>query len=147
MALVDWTEKAGLRQQLQPADAEGHETEWILELSGGLIHSLSAELESLYGSDSSRDSELRLELPDGWRLFWKERSAGEGTLLFVAHPELEQWVGTLALEPEFARGVISRLRGLKAHESFSLRSLGTRGSQWSIAALSNFNLIFTRSSI
>src|SRR4051812_38950308 len=39
--------------------------------------------------------ELRLELPTGWTLFWKERE-GESRLL-LARPDAETWVTTAAL--------------------------------------------------
>src|SRR5690606_29970869 len=40
-------------------------------------------------------SELRTDFPGGWTLFWKIREGD--SRFFVAHPENEQWVGTLAL--------------------------------------------------
>lgn len=55
-------------------------------------------------------SELRLELPQGWTVFWKLRS-GESRML-LAHPDLNTWVGTIALSELDLRAWISELRNM-----------------------------------
>ncbi len=41
-------------------------------------------------------SEIRMDFPAGWTLFWKAREADESRLL-LAHPEKEEWVATFVL--------------------------------------------------
>jgi hypothetical protein len=57
---------------------------------------------------SRLEGELRLELPNGWAVFWKERE-GESRLL-IAHPSAEVWVATCALTREHGLTVLERLR-------------------------------------
>jgi len=42
-----------------------------------------------------KSNEVRQDFPGGWTLYWKWRSSESRFL--VAHPETQQWVGTLAL--------------------------------------------------
>ena len=42
-------------------------------------------------------SELRTDFPGGWTIFWKIRDGD--SRFFVAHPETNQWVATLAVSP------------------------------------------------
>ncbi len=67
------------------------------------------EFAAALGEISSREgSELRTEFPEGWTIFWKIRD-GESRF-FVAHPETEQWVATLALSPAHFEAVRTRMR-------------------------------------
>jgi hypothetical protein len=52
-------------------------------------------------------SELRTEFPSGWTIFWKIRDGD--SRFFVAHPETDQWVATLALSPTHLERIRERL--------------------------------------
>jgi hypothetical protein len=52
-------------------------------------------------------SELRTDFPRGWTIFWKIRD-GESRF-FVAHPEPDQWVATLALSENHLERIRDRL--------------------------------------
>lgn len=90
-----------------------------LGLSATHWRALSAAL----GEIANREgSELRTDFPGGWTIFWKIRDGD--SRFFVAHPETDQWVATLAVseshlgrirerfersdEPDFA-GALSEL--------------------------------------
>jgi hypothetical protein len=61
------------------------------------------------GELSAREgSELRSDFPSGWTIFWKIRE-GESRF-FVAHPETDQWVATLALSRTHLEATQARMR-------------------------------------
>jgi hypothetical protein len=61
------------------------------------------------GELSGREgSELRTDFPAGWTIFWKIRE-GESRF-FVAHPETDQWVATLALSRTHLEATQARMR-------------------------------------
>jgi hypothetical protein len=55
----------------------------------------NALAEALGGIANREGSELRTDFPGGWTIFWKIRDGD--SRFFVAHPETDQWVATLAL--------------------------------------------------
>lgn len=67
-------------------------------------------VESLQPVFAKAGSELRLDLPGRWTLYWKIREGD--TRLLLAHPEADAWVGTVALNPEQAPGCLDKLRSL-----------------------------------
>jgi hypothetical protein len=80
-------------------------------------------------------SELRLDLPSNWIIFWKTRETESRLLL--AHPQQAEWVATAALEAEHGRLVTEALRNLKSGDAFSVSELGVIGS------VSNVELILS----
>jgi hypothetical protein len=73
-------------------------------------------------------SELRLDLPGQWILFWKSRESESRLLL--AHPQKDEWVTTIALEKEHGLRIIERLRSAdsaSAGDAFSISELGVVG--------------------
>lgn len=75
-------------------DEYSGEPKRVLSLS--LTREKLRELHAALGEIREKEgSELRSELPKGWTVFWKIRS-GESRF-FVARPEVDQWVATLAL--------------------------------------------------
>ena len=90
----------------------------------GIFSSESSESTEPGGLESEFGLELRLSLPEGWTLFWKRRE--EGSLALMAHPEANEWVGTLALDLDFGIQMLRFLRELKEKgQSFSLDQCGT----------------------
>lgn len=63
-----------------------------LSLSKASFRDLSRALGEI---EAKEGSELRTEFPGGWTIFWKIRD-GESRF-FLARPETDQWVATLAL--------------------------------------------------
>lgn len=52
-------------------------------------------------------SELRTDFPGGWTIFWKIRDGD--SRFFVAHPETDQWVATLALSESHLGAIREKL--------------------------------------
>lgn len=100
-----------------------------------LTLSLSSEhwgtLATALGEIVNREgSELRTDFPKGWTIFWKIRDGD--SRFFVAHPEPDQWVATLAIsESHLARvqecfrsgyeGGLSELEPVSRMSNFDLR--------------------------
>lgn len=76
-------------------------------------------------------SELKLELTQGWTLYFKIRE-GESRQ-YLSHPEDEIWVATFALSADHAVLLLDKLR-TKDNEYFETGSLGT------VQSLSNLEL-------
>jgi hypothetical protein len=58
--------------------------------------------------ENREGSEFRSDFPGGWTLFWKVRDGD--SRFFVAHPETDQWVGTLAISASHLALVRERMR-------------------------------------
>ncbi|MBL7716207.1 MAG: hypothetical protein JNL01_12150 [Bdellovibrionales bacterium] len=69
--------------------------------------------------------ELRMDLSQGWTVYWKVRE-GDSRLL-LSHPEKDQWVGAVSLNQEDFNRVISWIENPEA-DVVSLSSLKTYGS-------------------
>lgn len=80
----------------------------LIEVAIGLPLTEWRSLAAALGEMTNREgSELRTDFPEGWTLFWKVRD-GESRF-FVAHPETDQWVGTIALSVEHLARIRSAL--------------------------------------
>lgn len=67
--------------------------------------------------------ELKLELPQGWTIYFKARE-GE-TRLLLAHPEQDAWVATVAVSSDSSQLFLDRLESLvSGSEGFRLSELG-----------------------
>jgi hypothetical protein len=130
MPYLNWKEKT---LKLEMKVHSETRTALKLSLTDDLIQDLASNLEELF---STKAGELRLQLPDNWVLFWKMRE--EGGRALVAHPNPEEWVGTLALEPSWGEKIILALAQLKKGESLELNRL------FSLATVSNFDLTLSR---
>lgn len=118
MAYLNWTTEkpAEFQVQLNPGLAEIQVDEAHRKI---LLQNLTEEM----------GYELRMDLPQGWAIYWKIRE-GDSRLL-MSHPEKDQWVGAVSLNREdFDRLVVwiqelptradpIRLSQLKAFGSFS----------------------------
>jgi hypothetical protein len=91
-------------------------------------------LPSLKNTFEQQAGELRLDLPNEWSLFWKAREGD--TRILVAHPSKDQWVGTIALEPQFASRLIERLEKSVSGDEIRFSSVDTVSKQ------SNLDLVF-----
>jgi uncharacterized protein YllA (UPF0747 family) len=89
MPYLDWKVQPGVT--LRMVDHERLETEVQISLSRGLIQELHGQLQAVF---VQAEAELRIDFPGNWTLYWKARD-GESRML-LAHPEKDQWVGTVA---------------------------------------------------
>jgi hypothetical protein len=79
-------------------------------VSVGLTREKWREISTGLGEISNREgSELRTDFPGGWTIFWKIRDGD--SRFFVAHPETEQWVATLAVSESHLGRIRERLEG------------------------------------
>lgn len=80
----------------------------LIQAQFALARADAKQIAEALGSLVSREgSELRTDFTQGWTLFWKIR-AGESRF-FVAHPETDQWVGTLAVSETHLATIRKRL--------------------------------------
>jgi len=89
MPYFDWKAISGV--SLQVASHERYETELCLALSVERLGDLHQALVEVL---VQAEAELRVDFPGNWTLYWKARD-GESRIL-LAHPEREEWVGTVA---------------------------------------------------
>lgn len=76
-----------------------------LDVTSSAAQDLAKELEQVFESEGR---ELRLELLQDWRIFWKLREGDSRAL--VAHPEEKQWVATIALSQADGSRFLEQLR-------------------------------------
>lgn len=98
----DWSSHPGVR--LEMGEHPRLQTLLTLRLSADLWGALHTELERVL---RVQEAELRLELPGKWTLYWKARSGSSRVLL--AHPETDQWVGTVAWSEDRVSSLIEAL--------------------------------------
>ena len=113
---------ARLEAQIGPGPSE--KLRLTLTLDAGLAGELLAQLRELF--EAPVGSELRLDLPRNWIVFWKKRE-GESRLL-LAHPQAEEWVSTVALLDEHAKLLDRKARGLVSGRTLNLSELAATGS-------------------
>lgn len=104
MASLRFTSENGRAESVLPT-AERAKISVVLCLTSDSFSGLANALGELTLAEGS---ELRTDFPNGWTIFWKIRE-GESRF-FVAHPELEEWVATLALSESHLAKIQERLR-------------------------------------
>jgi hypothetical protein len=107
MPYFDWKATPGV--SLQVASHERYETELCVALSGERLGELHQVLEQVF---VQAEAELRVDFPGNWTLYWKARD-GESRIL-LAHPEREEWVGTVAWAHGSVAALLQGLGSLKA---------------------------------
>lgn len=137
MPYLDWTQKP---VALSTTSLTAGKLQLTLGLRVEEIRRLEADLSEVYFQGGS---ELRMGLPNQWVLFWKKRE--DGSRAIVAHPQPEEWVGTVALDESFGRQFISALQGLAAEGRNEGGKL-TLSQIGSLASVSNLELILLRES-
>lgn len=93
-----------------------------LTLGPKALEELVLRLEELQAPPAA---ELRVDLPEGWILFWKKRE--EESRLLIAHPQPGEWVATAALEPGHGSRLIAALRRLGKGDSHPVSQGGRIG--------------------
>lgn len=86
-----------------------YQSQLDLGLSSDLAQELSTELTQTF---SAGGDELKLELPNGWTLYFKQR-IGAGRMQ-LAHPQTNQWVATLNLTPAHGLALATQLGALSS---------------------------------
>jgi hypothetical protein len=134
MPYLNWKERStGHSMRPLPAGGEGR-SQMDLGFSSEDIGLLVPYLEEIYLRGGH---ELRMDLSNGWTVFWKSRESGSRLLL--AHPEHQEWVATFALEVQLGAKLVERLKELSAGQSVSIHELGEElGIEfYSLGAVSN----------
>ncbi len=112
-----------------------YETQLTLKLPSGELGKLIAELQAVFAEPGT---ELRLELPMRWTLYWKLRD-GDSRLL-LAHPDHESWVGSVSLNELHSKSLLETLRALAPGQSYRFTDLREQGS-WS--TVGNLEIVMT----
>lgn len=73
---------------------------------------LAAALGDLVRDGFAEGNELRVDFPAGWTVFWKLRDGD--SRFFLAHPEPDAWVATVAVPPAHLETIRTELLSLQA---------------------------------
>jgi hypothetical protein len=106
MPFLSWIEERVSHESLEIAPGR---VRLVLKLSAVHVTALLSHLEALYGQSGK---ELRLVVSEEWTIFWKMRE--EGNRLLLAHPQPQEWVGTIALEKHAGQSLVTQLGQLEA---------------------------------
>jgi hypothetical protein len=137
MPYLNWKERStGHSMRPLPAGGEGR-SHMDLVFSSEDIAILVPYLEEIFLRGGY---ELRMDLANGWTVFWKSRESGSRLLL--AHPEHQEWVATVALETELGQKLIEKLKELSVGQSFGIHELAEElGIEfYSLGAVSNIEI-------
>jgi hypothetical protein len=145
MPYLNWknAQSTQIEQEVLPtggsagSSAGSREFRLTLKLNGELLQELIPQLQDIYDHGGS---ELRIDLPREWIMFWKSRP-GDSRLL-MAHPQPEEWVSTMALGVPHGKRVVEALQKIGVGETISLEKLGTTGSQ--TTGQTNVEVLITR---
>jgi len=136
MALIDWSK---VDTGIEVSHLKSSRNQLVIKLKRQELLELVNELEELYLSGAG---ELRLIVSHEWVLFWKERESGNRAL--QAHPEENQWVGTVALEKKDAQIFLlsskNMLKNMQEGQSLTL------GECVTLASVSNLDVTLILSS-
>lgn len=131
MPYLNWKDHlpARLKPGIGPLGAGEHQgssdkLRMTLAFEAELLGELLPRLREAFGAPGA--TELRLDLPRNWIVFWKKRE-GESRLL-LAHPQADEWVATVALTAEDGRLLVERLETMVAGQSVSLGELAATGN-------------------
>ena len=129
MSVLDWKSKTlqmsrGTHPKLQTALSLGLSSNELKELQAGLEKALSS------------NTELRVELPLKWTLYFKPRAGGSRVSL--AHPQADEWVATIYLAPDHIQRLVDAISNLaRGGGTAALSALGSPGP------FANFELILS----
>lgn len=135
MAYLNWKDR-NVTARVEVLNPDSATEKLALEM--GLDHALVNELELALSELKESAAELRVDLPNGWTLFWKLKTSG--SRLLMAHPEETVWVATFALEKEHLKAVETSLRAMQATEvieGFKVEELIEQAEQGSLDRVSN----------
>lgn len=135
MPFLNWRRQT-LKQEVLPHSTLQNQLKLTLD-----VPSLAALVDSLHGTFERGEGELRLDLPQGWILFWKVRE-GDSRLL-LAHPQKDEYVTTAALRLDHGQRVVADLRALQAGGEVRVAELGILLSIPS-AGFSNTEIVIAR---
>lgn len=98
--------------------------EFLLQLS--LNEARVAELLPYLEDIFNHQTELRIDLPQEWVIFFKTRESENRFLM--AHPQAQEWVSMLAFESTHGLRLVEHLREKKAGSQFRFSEIGDLGS-------------------
>jgi hypothetical protein len=106
MPYFDWKSSGGVA--LKVVDHERFETELQVTLSEERLNDFHHVLSAVM---VQAEAELRIDFPGKWTVYWKARD-GESRIL-LAHPEAEEWVGTVAWAHSSTESLLRELAALR----------------------------------
>jgi hypothetical protein len=140
MPYLNWKERPiALGARTRPGPAHAELTELDVAFGPAERDELLAQLAGVFArfdETAPFQPELRIDLPQGWALFFKLRE-GESRLL-LAHPEAEVWVATLALDSDHAARFLRALPELAAADAGAALRLSELAP---VARVSNCELV------
>ncbi len=124
MPYVNWKEREIRKHVDAPSGSDGDSRSTLsLAFADEERAQLIPFLEEVYLRGGS---EVRVDLPENWIVFWKSRESESRLLL--AHPQRGEFVTTVALEPEHGKRVIESLKKLGPGDALLVSELGMVGS-------------------
>ncbi|MCM2279385.1 MAG: hypothetical protein NDJ89_15020 [Oligoflexia bacterium] len=135
MPRLNW--KSGPVARLEPVEA--HPKAGSLLRVSVAFASLPELVHALGEAFEGEHSELRLELPQEWLIFWKRRE--QESRLLLAHPEPGVWVATVALELPAALALLQGLRKARPGDSVAVGELA--GKSGRIGSVSNVEILIS----
>lgn len=119
MPYLNWKERVFGHSMEHPLQSELHSRARMeLQFNQEELQLLVAQLEEIFFNGGH---ELRMDLPEGWIVFWKSRESGSRLLL--AHPQEKEWVATAALEVELGKKWTEKLKNLLPGHSLSVNEV------------------------
>lgn len=135
MPLLNWGSQSSV--QAQTLSHPRYQTQLSLSIGASDRDELVQLLEEVFAQPGS---ELRLELPLRWTIYWKVRE-GDSRLL-LAHPDHETWVASVSLNEMHASRLLTALRELTPAQTFQFTEMKNLG-QWSSVGNLEIQLVLT----
>jgi hypothetical protein len=120
MVFLDWSARPGVHLQLEEHPRWKQQVRISAAVSAPEWSELAQALRETFGEGGG--PETRLQLPQGWTIYWKARDAE--SRLFMAHPEKEEWVVNASLEAPHGAAVIGALEGAEKGSVVTVSAVG-----------------------
>src|SRR4051794_37056919 len=125
MPYLNWKDQTGLKQEIAGGPGGAGPLRLTLGLDSAQASMLLPLLRDVLSEEAPLGSELRVDLPRNWIVFWKKRE-GESRLL-IAHPQTDEWVATAALSAAHGQLLLERFERLSSGEALSVGELEATG--------------------
>ena len=136
MAYLNFTQKP---IELKASTHPKFETQLEMKIGADDLKLIQAGLQAVLNSPKS---ELRVDLPQKWTLFWKLRETETRQLL--AHPEADAWVASLALTREHCEAVIAAMERALGEQHDMGADIGAISRLGQTSRISNFEMTVSR---
>ncbi|MBC7693738.1 MAG: hypothetical protein H7222_18375 [Methylotenera sp.] len=136
MAYLNFTQKP---IELKASTHPRYETQLEMKIAKEDLQLIREGLQAILASPKS---ELRVDLPQKWTIFWKLRETETRQLL--AHPETDAWVASLALTPEHCQAVIAAMGAATDSAAGENANVGAISRLGNTSRISNFEMTVSR---